>query len=137
MFPTRPAATANPVFDDWKDRLRNGFPVYVNAACFQVPAVGELGNSQRNGFTGPSQWNFNMSLQKGTRITRARPARSAAGSVQRVQPQELRQPRLRVDAGRRHVRGEVVLGTPNATAGQIDGIVGTMRQIQLGAKLTF
>jgi hypothetical protein len=31
----------------------------------------------------------------------------------------------------------VMTGTPNATAGQIDTIVGTMRQIQLGAKLIF
>ena len=42
--------------------------MYVNTACFAVPAVGELGNSKRNGFIGPSQWNFNMNLQKSTRI---------------------------------------------------------------------
>jgi hypothetical protein len=30
-----------------------------------------------------------------------------------------------------------VSATPNATFGQIDSIVGTMRQIQLGAKLIF
>jgi hypothetical protein len=30
-----------------------------------------------------------------------------------------------------------VTGAPNATAGQIDSVVGTMRQIQLGAKLIF
>jgi hypothetical protein len=28
-------------------------------------------------------------------------------------------------------------GTPNSTAGQLDTIVGTMRQIQLGAKVIF
>jgi hypothetical protein len=31
----------------------------------------------------------------------------------------------------------LVTGAPNATAGLIDSIVGTMRQLQLGAKLTF
>ena len=109
-MPDAPGCDGNPTFDDWQDRLRNGFPVYVNAACFQVPAVGELGNSQRNGFTGPSQWNFNMSLQKGTRSRQRVQMEVTAGSVQRLQPPELRQPRLRVDAGRRHLGGEPGLG---------------------------
>ena len=76
-----------------------------------MPAVGELGNSERNGFTGPSQWNFNMSLQKGTQAHASRvqlEVRLEAFNV--FNHRNYGNPGLRVDAGRRHVRGESGLG---------------------------
>ena len=135
--PDAPGCDGNPVFEDWQDRLRNGFPVYVNAACFQVPAVGELGNSQRNGFTGPSQWNFNMSLQKGTRIGQRVQMEVRLEAFNVFNHRNYGNPAFGWTQGAATSAASLVSGTPNATAGQIDGIVGTMRQIQLGAKLTF
>jgi hypothetical protein len=135
--PDAPGCNNEPTFKDWKNNLRNGFPVYVNAACFQVPAIGELGNSQRNGFTGPGQWNFNMSLQKSTRITPTLQLELRLEAFNVFNHRNYGNPGFGWTQGANSSAATVVTGTPNATAGQIGDIVGTMRQLQLGAKLIF
>jgi hypothetical protein len=135
--PAAPGCDGTPTFDDFKDRERNGFPVYINAACFRVPAVGELGNSQRNGFIGPSQWNFNMSLQKSTKIAESVQLQLRFEAFNVFNHRNYGNPGFGWTQGAGTSAASLVSGTPNATAGQIEGIVGTMRQIQLGAKLIF
>lgn len=135
--PDAPGCNGQPIFDAFKNNLRNGFPVYINAACFQVPAVGELGNSRRNQFVGPSQWNFNMSLQKSTSITESVQLQLRLEAFNVFNHKNYGNPGFGFSQGASSSATTVVTGTPNATAGQIDNIVGTMRQIQLGAKLIF
>jgi hypothetical protein len=137
FVPDAPGCNNEPIFDDWKDRSRNGFPVYVNAACFAVPVVGELGNSKRNQFYGPNQWNFNMNLQKNTRISDAVQLQLRLEVFNVFNHRNYGNPGFGWTQGASTSAASLVSGTPNATAGLIDGIVGTMRQLQLGAKLTF
>ncbi|MGH9387431.1 MAG: hypothetical protein ACRD2N_24465 [Vicinamibacterales bacterium] len=37
---------------------------WLNVAAFAAPATTEFGNSPRNGFRGPSSWQFDLSLSK-------------------------------------------------------------------------
>jgi hypothetical protein len=135
--PDAPGCNSEPIFEDWKDRSRNGFPVYVNAACFRVPAIGELGNSERNQFYGPRQWNFNMNLQKNTQITDSVQLQLRLEAFNVFNHKNYGNPTFGWTQGANTSAASVVNGTPNATAGTINDIVGTMRQIQLGAKLIF
>ena len=48
-------------------------------ATFSIPAPGQLGNTARNGFTGPRAFNIDMSLLKRVRFTRALEAGTARG----------------------------------------------------------
>jgi len=41
---------------------------WLNLAAFAAPAAGEFGNSPRNGFRGPSSWQFDLSLNKAIRL---------------------------------------------------------------------
>jgi len=132
-----PGCNGQPIFKDSKDRLRNGFPVYVNAACFRVPAVGELGDSRRNSLTGPRQWNVNMSLQKSTRIADSVQLELRLEAFNVFNHRNYSNPAFGWTQGANTSAATVMTGTPNSTAGQLDTIVGTMRQIQLGAKLIF
>ncbi len=136
-MPDAPGCNNEPIFDDWRDRERNGFPVYVNAACFQVPAIGELGNTKRNQFAGPSQWNFNMNLQKNTQITDSVQLQLRVEAFNVFNHKNYGNPGFGFSQGANTSAATVVSGSPNATAGIIDNIVGTMRQLQLGAKLIF
>ena len=42
---------------------------WLNAAAFAAPAANQFGNSPRNGFRGPSSWQFDLSLNKVIRIS--------------------------------------------------------------------
>jgi hypothetical protein len=136
--PDAPGCDGQPIVDDWKNNLnRGGFPVYVNTACFQIPAIGELGNSKRNQFVGPSQWNFNMSLQKSTRMTESVQLQLKFDVFNVFNHLNYGNPGFGWSQGASSSATTVVTGRPNATAGQINSRVGTGRQIQLGAKLIF
>jgi len=135
--PDAPGCNGEPVYKDWQERARNGFPVYVNASCFRVPAVGELGSSKRNQFRGPNQWNFNMNLQKNTQITDSVQLQLRLEAFNVFNHRNYGNPGFGWTQGANTSAATVVSGTPNATAGTIDSIVGTMRQLQLGAKLIF
>ena len=135
--PDAPGCNGKPVFDDFKKNLRNGFPLYVNSACFQVPAIGELGNTRRNEFFGPSQWNFNMSLQKSTKVSRSMQLQLRFEAFNVFNHRNYSNPGFGFSQGAGTSAATVATGTPNTTAGTITDLVGTMRQIQLGAKLIF
>ena len=135
--PDAPGCNGKPIVDDFKKNLRGGFPVYVNAACFQVPAVGELGNSRRNQFIGPRQWNFNMSLQKSTKVSQSMQLQLRFEAFNVFNHRNYSNPGFGFSQGASTSAATVATGTPNATAGTITDLVGTMRQIQLGAKLIF
>ncbi len=136
--PDAPGCKGEPTIADFKNNLNsNGFPVYINTSCFQVPAVGELGSSQRNGFTGPGQWNFNLSLQKSTKLTQSVQLELRLEAFNVFNHRNYGNPGFGWTQGASTSAASLVSGTPNATSGQVDSIVGTMRQIQLGAKLIF
>jgi hypothetical protein len=135
--PDAPGCNSEPTYKDFKSRLRNGFPIYVNPACFQIPTVGELGTSIRNQFTGPNQWNFNMNLQKGTHLTQSVNLELRLEVFNLFNHRNYGVPSTGFTQGANTSAASLVSATPNATFGQIDSIVGTMRQIQLGAKLIF
>jgi hypothetical protein len=135
--PDAPGCNGEPIFKDFKKRLRSGFPVYVNTACFRVPAVGELGNSRRNGLVGPSQWNLNMSLQKSTRISASAQLELRLEAFNVFNHKNYNNPQFGWTQGAPTSAASFVSGVPNTTAGTITDLVGTMRQIQLGAKLIF
>jgi hypothetical protein len=135
--PDAPGCNREPIFKDFKSRVTSGFPVYVNAACFGVPAVGELGNSRRNSFVGPSQWNFNMSLQKSTRISASAQLELRLEAFNVFNHRNYSNPGFGWTQGASTSAASLVSGVPNTTAGMITELVGTMRQIQLGAKLIF
>jgi hypothetical protein len=135
--PDAPGCNGEPVYEDYRSRLRNGNPLYVNAACFKIPPIGELGNVKRNQFYGPNQWNVNMNLQKNTQITDAIQLQLRLEAFNVLNHKNYSNPGFGWSQGANTSAATVVTGTPNATAGQINGIVGTMRQIQLGAKLIF
>jgi hypothetical protein len=135
--PDAPGCNGQPIYKDYDARLRNGLPVYVNTACFRVPAVGELGSSTRNQFVGPRQWNFNMSLQKSTNITGSVQLQLRLEAFNVFNHRNYGNPAFGWTQGANTSAATVMSGTPNSTAGQLDTIVGTMRQIQLGAKLIF
>ena len=99
--------------------------------------MGELGNSKRNDFIGPSQWNFNMYLQKNTQITNSVQLQLRLEAFNVFNHRNYGNPGFGFTQGANTSAASIVSGTPNATAGQIADIVGTMRQIQLGAKLIF
>jgi hypothetical protein len=137
-IPDAPGCNGEPIVDDFKNNLNSsGFPVYINAACFKVPAIGELGNTKRNQFVGPSQWNFNMNLQKNTQITDSVQLQLRLEAFNVFNHRNYSNPGFGFSQGTNASAATVVTGTPNATAGQISDVVGTMRQIQLGAKLIF
>lgn len=136
--PDAPGCNGEPIVDDWKNNLSSsGFPVYVNSSCFKVPAIGELGNSKRNQFVGPGQWNFNMNLQKNTRISESVQLQLRLEAFNVFNHKNYANPGFGFSQGSAASAATVVSGVPNATAGQIDSIVGSMRKIQLGAKLIF
>lgn len=141
--PDAPGCNGQPVFEDYKKRLRNGFPVYLNEACFRVPALGELGSSKRNQFVGPSQWNLNVSLQKSTNLTDSVQLQLRLEAFNVFNHRNYGPPGSAGNVGVAWTQGAntsaatVMTGTLNPTATQIETIIGTMRQIQLGAKLVF
>ena len=135
--PDASGCNGEPIYKDFKTRLRNGFPVYVNSACFRVPAVGELGSSRRNAFVGPSQWNFNMSLQKSTKISASAQLELRLEAFNVFNHRNYNNPAFGWTQGAPTSAASFVSGAPNTTAGTITDLVGTMRQIQLGAKLIF
>lgn len=92
-------------------------------AKFSAPAAGELGNTGRNFFNGPSSFNMDMSLLKRTSLS------------ERVEFE------LRADAT--NITNTPSFGFPttvytSATFGRIrDTVLSFSRKVQLGAKITF
>jgi hypothetical protein len=102
-----------------------------------VPAVGETGNLGRMSLAGPKTFNVNASVQKNTRLTERFNLQIRVEGFNVMNHRNFGNPGSGFTQGAKTSAATVVTGTPNATFGQITGIVGTARQIQLGAKLTF
>lgn len=45
-----------------------GTDLWLTSAAFAAPAANQFGNSPRNGFRGPSAWQFDLSLSKAIRL---------------------------------------------------------------------
>jgi hypothetical protein len=103
---------------------------YLNVNCFQVPAVGEVGNTGCNHFFGPHQYSINMAIQKSTRLTERYTLQIRVEGFNILNHRNLSNPVTGFSQSRK-------TGTPNGTFGAIQSVNGTMRQVQLGAKLTF
>jgi hypothetical protein len=56
---------------DLNHNPRNGQP-YFNTSLFSLPALGTIGNSGRRLFSGPGIENFDVTLQKNTRLTESK-----------------------------------------------------------------
>jgi hypothetical protein len=78
-----------------------------------------------------------MNLQKNTQITDSVQLQLRLEAFNVFNHKNYGNPTFGWTQGANTSAASVVNGTPNATAGTINDIVGTMRQIQLGAKLIF
>jgi hypothetical protein len=110
---------------------------YLNPACFAVPAPGELGNLPRNGTPGPNSITFNASLQKNTRINERFNLQIRAEMFNAFNRKNFGAPDVGFSQGSSGSAATVVTGTPNPTFGQITSTRSPMREVQIGAKLTF
>ncbi len=127
--PNAPGCNAKPVNDPVVITASGGLQ-YLNPACFQQPPVGEEGDSGRDHFFGPRQFAVNTSIQKNTKLTERFSLQIRAEGFNIFNHRNLGTPTTGFTQSG-------TTGTPNGTFGEINSINGTMRQIQLGAKLTF
>jgi hypothetical protein len=114
-----PGCSNNPVLGDPNQ--------WFDTSCFLLPAAGTIGNLGRNTVTGPGYEALDMALFKNLSL----------GGARRLQ--------LRFEGF--NITNHVNFGLPSttvfsssgpvSTAGQITSIVGTARQFQFGAKITF
>lgn len=102
-------------------------PRWINTACFQLPRLGELGNTPRNFVDGPNYINVDAALIKNVR--------AASWSVQLraevfnlLNRTNFNVPAAAIFAG---------TGAVSPTAGTITTVVGTARQFQFGMKVMF
>jgi hypothetical protein len=56
---------------DLNGNPRNGRP-YFNTSLYSLPPLGSLGNSGRRAFSGPGMVNFDLTLQKGVKLTESK-----------------------------------------------------------------
>ena len=78
-----------------------------------------------------------MSLQKSTKVSQSMQLQLRFEAFNVFNHRNYSNPGFGFSQGASASAANVVSGTPNATAGTITDLVGTMRQIQLGAKLIF
>ena len=96
------------------------------AANYWIAGTG-WGNSPIGIITGPGQWNWDMSLQKNTKIHRVGDAAIPGGVLQRLESSRS----LTIRLQRR------LTGTPGSTFGQINSTSVAPRVIQFGVKFLF
>ena len=104
-----------------------GADQYFDPNCFSLPALGTFGNVPRNTIIGPGLASWDMALFKNIAVPGGR--------------------RIQLRAEGFNITNHVNFGLPSttvfsssglvSTAGQITSIVGTARQFQFGAKITF
>ncbi|MBI4443140.1 MAG: TonB-dependent receptor [Acidobacteria bacterium] len=120
----KPGFSNNPVLEGYRSDPDH----YFDVNAFSVPPARTFGNLGRNALFGPGIVTLDFSLNKSTAITeRVRlQFRSEFFNL-------LNRANFRIPASSVFVAG----GRVNPAAGQITGIFGTSRQIQLGLKLNF
>jgi hypothetical protein len=100
---------------------------FFDPASFTDNAVGTLGNVGRNFFHGPGFWNTDFSVQKDTNITEKTTFQMRLEAFNLFNHTNFANP-----------VGDVGVGTgPGTTFGQVQGIRGNSRLVQLGAKFIF
>jgi hypothetical protein len=113
--------------------------IYVNANCFQQQAIGEKGNLGRNALIGPHSYNLNISLQKNTKLTERYELQLRFEGFNVLNHRNFDQPLASstFTQGSSASATTVVTATPASNFGQLTSLSAPMRQLQLGAKLTF
>jgi hypothetical protein len=115
-------------------------PKWINTNCFVAPRLGELGNTPRNFVTGPDYINLDAALMKSTQATEQLTVQFRAEFFNVMNHTNFNVPNGAL------FTGGVITGTNqtstgttavSGTAGQINSIVGTARQIQFGLKFVF
>jgi len=108
---------------------------YANPAAFSVPAVGTLGNLQRDYLSGPGLVGLDMALLKDTRVEKI----SEQFRVQfRAEFFNIaNHPNFGLPNGTAFSQGPAGTGIPNSTFGQITYTTTSSRQIQFALKLLF
>ena len=108
-----------------------GQEFYFKPSCFATPTPGYLGNVAANEFTGPSFWDTDASLKKDFGLGRE-------GMFLRLQVDMFNMfNRANLGTPTNSVGAFNSNGKPNAAFGQIVSMVGTPRQLQLGARFSF
>ncbi len=105
---------------------------YANPAAFSVPAVGTLGNLQRDYLSGPGLVDMDMALLKDTRISEKFRIQFRAEFFNILNHANFGLPNPDVFS-----EGPAGTGIPNPTFGQITYTTTSSRQIQLALKLLF
>jgi hypothetical protein len=105
---------------------------YANPAAFSVPAVGTLGNLQRDYLSGPGLVDFDFALLKDTRIHEQTRLQFRAEFFNIANHANFGLP-----VGGAFAQGPAGTGIPNPTFGQITYTTTSSRQIQLALKLLF
>jgi hypothetical protein len=105
-------------------------PFYFNANCFSKPVPGYLGNLGGSFVTGPGLWTTDVSLKKYFAFKR-----EGMGLEMRAEMfNAFNRTNFRAPTSRSVYSSS---GAPSATFGQINQIVGTSRQFQVGARFQF
>jgi hypothetical protein len=106
---------------------------WINAACFTLPPVGELGNLGRSTVIGPNAIQLDTAVTKYTKITERINLQFRAEMFNILNNVNFGQP-----GGTVFIQGTNGGGSPSPTAGQISNTGNyTARQIQFGLKLLF
>jgi hypothetical protein len=125
--PNAAGCNGDPVLPKAQRYPSTGNPIWVNTSCFELPRLGELGNTPRNSVEGPDFKNVDLAIMKAVRF--------GGNSLQLRW--ELFNAFNRVNFG--VPNGAIFTGTGavNPNAGRVSNIVGTARQMQFGVKYTF
>jgi hypothetical protein len=105
----------------------NNVNQWFNPACFTLQAAGTLGNMGRDNVIGPNNIDADAALLKDTKLTEQFRLQFRAELFNIFNHPNYGLPNASV----------FTASGPNATAGQITTIVGSMRQVQFGLKLIF
>jgi hypothetical protein len=118
-----PGGNNNPVLEDWTPEK------YFDPSQFVVQPLGFYGNVGRNTLIGPGQVSMNFSLSKDNRLGEGKNLEFRAEFFNFLNHPNFRGPNASI------FRNAVGALSPNV--GRITATSTTMRQIQLGLKLTF
>ena len=126
--PNASGCNGDPVLPADKRFPTSGNPRWINTACFQLPRLGELGNTPRNFVNGPNYMNVDAALIKNVSGIGPWSVQLRAEVFNVFNRTNFNVPSAGIFAGS---------GAVNPTAGTFTGIVGSARQFQFGVKVQF